>query len=222
MKPCCKNQCLRKLSPSYSTLNFEPCLEILHSARKQCDTSSNSRLHISHYSLGLYGADHIICRIAFCNAFDITLYRLKRLIKEVKFGMMHMSTNSKEFNSLSAISENTTKAVVDLLAKNNIRLNQDMEVNIALPNTIPIGKCRSWLTQYFKTTGDNDPTETEIHVDYVELKEIYAEYSADMKAYFNDTGKRILSYARFCWLLHAAFSHVKIRDYRSVSNNIAI
>jgi len=134
MKPCCKNQCLRKLSPSYSTLNFEPCLEILHSARKQlvgtnlteaelilksiikskyyleliimstlssscineldgitnmdnrkqqCDTSSNSRLHISHYSLGLYGADHIICRIAFCNAFDITLYRLKRLIKEV-------------------------------------------------------------------------------------------------------------------------------------------
>lgn len=35
MKPCCKDQCLRRLSPSYSSLNFEPCFEVLHSARKQ-------------------------------------------------------------------------------------------------------------------------------------------------------------------------------------------
>lgn len=52
----------------------------------------------------------------------------------------------------------------------------------------------------------------------IEIKDIHEEYSADMKHFFNLGSRSILSYSRFCWLIRKAFSFVKIRDYRSVSN----
>ena len=82
---------------------------------------------------------------------------------------------------------------------------------------------RSWLTYHFSTLGCNDPTKDEIHVDMVELKEIYSEYVDDIKVLHRDSGEnRALSYPRFCWLLKLAFKHVKIREYRSVRNCLII
>ena len=69
--------------------------------------------------------------------------------------------------------------------------------------------------------GDFDPTkQEEIHIDMVDIKDIYEEYVADMKHFFHLSGRSILSYSRFCWLIRQAFTHVKIRDYRSVSRNL--
>jgi len=68
--------------------------------------------------------------------------------------------------------------------------------------------------------GDFDPTmQEEVRMDMINIKDIYEEYAADMKHFFNLSGKSILSYNRFCWLIRQAFSYVKIRDYRSVSRN---
>jgi len=50
----------------------------------------------------------------------------------------------------------------------------------------------------------------------IEIKDIYEEYLADMKHFFNLASRSILSYSRFSWLIRKAFSFVKIRDYRSV------
>ena len=72
------------------------------------------------------------------------------------------------------------------------------------------------MTHHFSTLGCNDPTKDEIHVDMVELKEIYTEYVDDIKVLHTDGAQFALSYPRFCWLLQVAFKHVKIREYRSV------
>ena len=78
-------------------------------------------------------------------------------------------------------------------------------------------QCRAWLTHHFKISGDCDPTSNEVHVDKVDLKDIFADYKADMEGSFNDSGRAVLGYSRFCWLIQYAFPHVKIRDYRTVS-----
>ena len=43
-------------------------------------------------------------------------------------------------------------------------------------------------------------------MDMVDIKDIYEEYAAEMKHFFNLSGKSILSYNRFCWLIRQAFS----------------
>ena len=74
------------------------------------------------------------------------------------------------------------------------------------------------MQKHFKLIGVFDPTKTEeIHVDSVDLKDIYEEYKADMFAFCKFNSKQFLSYSRFCWLIEVAFSFVKISDYRSVS-----
>ena len=75
------------------------------------------------------------------------------------------------------------------------------------------------MIYHFSTLGCHDPTSDEIHVDMVEVREIFSEYVGDMKVmhHMDCDRKDILSYSRFCWLLKVAFKHVKIREYRSVS-----
>ena len=74
------------------------------------------------------------------------------------------------------------------------------------------------MEEYFKTVGDYDPTSHEIHLDHQELKEIWTLYKQETTTQVKHlvSTSHILSYSTFCKLFNQAYSHVKIREYRSV------
>mmetsp|Transcript_9710 Transcript_9710/g.13364 ORF Transcript_9710/g.13364 Transcript_9710/m.13364 type:complete len:334 (+) Transcript_9710:50-1051(+) len=223
LRPCCSKHCLQIISPKYKTLNFEPVLQILGHARKTLvghsiaeraqilkqliqrgmlsnSSSLNQRMRVV-YKL----EDYNIYRFAFCNAYNITNHLRKKIVGEIKSGMLLLSnsrtSSTSQFNSKTTITDSTVGKVKQMLKQSKITLSPSMSILFQLPNSVAIGKSRAWLTHHFKISGDCDPTSDEIHVDKVDLKDIFAEYKEDMQCQFSDNGRAVLSYSRFCWLI---------------------
>jgi len=73
--------------------------------------------------------------------------------------------------------------------------------------------CYAWMQEFFKMMGDSMPNVDEIHLEPIEVKEIYAEYVDDAKS----SGSEWLCPSSFVTVWKNLFSHVKIREFKAVS-----
>lgn len=85
-------------------------------------------------------------------------------------------------------------------------------------------ECVIWLDKHFSYYGDVSPTTGQIHLDYCEAKEIYEQYSYDMKItyphqVFNSVA---VDYTTFLKNWNSIFPHVSIRAYKQVSGKCKI
>ena len=81
-----------------------------------------------------------ICPRAFCNAYGITNYLRKRLIREVKVGLFHLSFDKQDFHPHNAVDKIALKEVKALLKQNKLKLPKSLEINMELPNSVSVLK----------------------------------------------------------------------------------
>lgn len=79
--------------------------------------------------------------------------------------------------------------------------------------------CYTWLHNYFNLVGDNIPNSAgEIHLEPIEIKEVWKEYKDDMD-YVHESS---ISCIEFGSLWTNCYSHVKIREYKAVTGNVLL
>ena len=71
----------------------------------------------------------------------------------------------------------------------------------------------AFLNYFFKLVGDYAPNSDEIHLEPMEIKDVYKEYEEEYKR----TPQWLLGYIGFCKLWQDCFSYVKIREFKAVT-----
>jgi hypothetical protein len=82
-----------------------------------------------------------------------------------------------------------------------------------LPNGTQSLGCYAWMLEYFKMMGDSMPNVDEIHLEPIEIKDIYEEYVDDSKS----SGIQYLCPSNFTKVWKKSFPHVKIREFKAVT-----
>jgi hypothetical protein len=72
------------------------------------------------------------------------------------------------------------KELKELAESKGVELTQEQQALMVLPNTVCSLAAYTWMDHYFKAFGDQVPTKTEIHLEYIPLKNIWEEYMHDM------------------------------------------
>jgi hypothetical protein len=72
------------------------------------------------------------------------------------------------------------KEIKELAESKGVELTQEQQALMLLPNTVCSLAAYAWMDHYFKAFGDQVPTKTEIHLEYIPLKNIWEEYMHDM------------------------------------------
>ena len=161
-KECCKNHCLRRISPGYENFNFEPCIQFVRERRKEMLDKSLSeqitmlKMYINdtmnqnskqsdgkqRYKFDTIVQGHSFCGRAFCHLFGITYYLRKRLITEIKNGYVGLSYDDLEGKNLNTIDEETARSIEKLLNDHKILLSNSMKANLRIPDSEGIGYVR--------------------------------------------------------------------------------
>jgi hypothetical protein len=68
------------------------------------------------------------------------------------------------------------------------------------------------------TLGDHQPNTNEIHIDFIEKKEIFKDYITDCEKFKVQS----LKVSKFCEIWKECFSHVKIRRMKGISGMFII
>lgn len=85
---------------------------------------------------------------------------------------------------------------------------------LTVPNSSESVTCFAWMQYYFDLIGDAMPNKMgEIHLEPVEVKEVWKEYCIDM----NGSGEPTLSLSSFRSIWNSCFQHVKIREFKAVT-----
>ena len=161
-KECCKNRCLRRISPGYENFNFEPCIQFVRERRKEMLDKSLSeqitmlKMYINdtmnqnskqsdgkqRYKFDTVVHGHSFCGRAFCHLFGITYYLRKRLITEIKNGYVGLSYDDQEGKNLNTIDEETARSIEKLLNDHKILISNSMKANLRIPDSEGIGYVR--------------------------------------------------------------------------------
>ncbi len=97
------------------------------------------------YHLSYDKSTPYICPRAFCNAYGITTYLRKRLSREVKEGLFHLSSSKQEFHPHNVVDRGALKEIKAMLKQSNIKFPKSMEVNMELPNSVSVLKVKVFL-----------------------------------------------------------------------------
>ena len=92
------------------------------------------------YQIGHDKSSPPICATAFCNAYGITHYMRKRLIREVKEGLFHRSSTTHDVDCNAAVDKTTMKQVKQMLKDSKIKLPRRLRVTMQIPDTIAMLK----------------------------------------------------------------------------------
>ena len=77
---------------------------------------------------------------AFCNAYGITHYMRKRLIKEVKAGLFHRSATNDDIDCKAAVDKSTMKEIKQMLKDSKIKFAGRLRVTMQIPDTVAMLK----------------------------------------------------------------------------------
>ena len=94
-----------------------------------------------------------------------------------------------------------------------MRLSKEQIQAMNLPNGPQSLGCYAWMLEFFKMMGDSMPNVDEIHLEPIDIKDIYEEYVDDAKS----SGIESLSASNFVKVWRLLFSHVKIREFKAVT-----
>lgn len=116
------------------------------SSSSRSDGSPKQRMKVK-YHLTYDKSTPFICHRAFCNAYGITNYLRKRLSREVKEGLFHLSSNKQEFHPHNVVDKEALKEIKAMLKQSNIKFPKSLEVNMELPNSVSVLKVK--VSLYF-------------------------------------------------------------------------
>jgi hypothetical protein len=161
-----------------------------------------------------------VCRQAFCNAYGITLYKLKKISNQIKKG--ELGEDVREIGKRNKIRVGADFLKTKSLIENGFlkELSDEQIAHIVSSDSCKVTMLRIYLRSYFNGIGDQVPNSCgEIHLDPITKKEVWKEYKEDMIDIYKDSDN-ILDYTSFIRVWQLAFPHVKIRVYKQVSNVI--
>jgi len=169
-KNCCANQCCLKISPFHESLNFEPCMQFIRERRKALFGKSSSeqiallKTYIynsmnrktpanksnidSNYSGGRMNFDYMVegqafCGKGFCHVFGISYYLRKKLVTEIKEGLIGVTNVDLDGKKLTTIDSEAVANIVKLLNEHKILISNSMRSNLSIPDSAEIGYVRN-------------------------------------------------------------------------------
>ena len=77
------------------------------------------------------------------------------------------------------------KELKELAESKGVQLTQEQQALMLLPNTASSLAAYTRIDRYFEAFGDQVPSRTEIHLEYIPLKNIWDEYMEDMSREIN-------------------------------------
>ena len=126
--------------------NIRTCILIggVHPRRDVSD-DQQQRMRVE-YQLGHNKSSPSICAAAFCNAYGITHYMRKRLMKEVKVGLFHRSSaTNDDIGCNAAVDKNTMKEIKQMLKDSKIKLPGRLKATMEIPDTVAMLKVISLI-----------------------------------------------------------------------------
>ena len=166
-KKCCDKMCLRRISPGFENLNFAPCLEFVKKIRtKIIGNPKQDRLSLMKFyifnSMNASSSttekgngerrmrvhfpylveDYSFCSTAFENLFGISSYMRKKLVQEVKEGMLINVSSRIYSDRSSAVSSEQAKELLKVIEQLDVQPSQSFKTNLTLPNSPEIGFVR--------------------------------------------------------------------------------
>ena len=162
-KTCCVNQCCLKISPFHESCNFEPCMQFIRERRKDLFGKSSSE-QIALLKTYIYnsmnrkipainskcGDNNIYMRMnfaymveGFCHVFGISYYLRKRLVSEIKEGLIGVTYVDMEGKKLTTIDSEAAANIVKLLNEHKILISNSMKSNISIPDSAEMGYVRN-------------------------------------------------------------------------------
>ena len=169
-KTCCANQCCLKISPFHESCNFEPCMQFIRERRKDLFGKSSSE-QIALLKTYIYnsmnrkipainskcGDNNIYMRMNFaymvegqalcgkglCHVFGISYYLRKRLVSEIKEGLIGVTYVDMDGKKLTTIDSEAAANIVKLLNEHKILISNSMKSNISIPDSAEMGYVRN-------------------------------------------------------------------------------
>ena len=169
-KTCCANQCCLKISPFHESCNFEPCMQFIRERRKDLFGKSSSE-QIALLKTYIYnsmnrkipainskcGDNNIymrmnfaymvegqaLCGKGFCHVFGISYYLRKRLVSEIKEGLIGVTYVDMDGKKLTTIDSEAAANIVKLLNEHKILISNSMKSNISIPDSAEMGYVRN-------------------------------------------------------------------------------
>ena len=136
------------------------------------------------------------------------------MVKSIKEGELVVE---KRFNDKTTLSNSLIDMLLKLAAARGMNLARNQIAMLRIPNSPAVLTCYAWLHNYFNLVGDNIPNSAgEIHLEPIEIKEVWKEYKDDME-YVHES---VISCIEFGCLWSNCYPHVKIREYKAVTGSI--
>lgn len=155
-----------------------------------------------------------VCRKCFQNCYDIGNSSVLNIVKSIKEGEVVVE---KRFNDNTTLSPPLINMLLKLAAARGLTIPQSRIAMLRIPNSPSSLTCYAWLHNYFTLVGDNIPNSAgEIHLEPIEIKEIWKEYKDDME-YVHES---FVSNIEFGSLWRNCYPHVKIREFKAVTGDV--
>ena len=75
--------------------------------------------------------------------------------------------------------------------------------------------CYSWLESWYRLVGEYNPSNREIHLEPMLIKDVYDEYLEDYK-----DSQSLVTITSFCWIWKNLYPNVKIRQFKAVMGKL--
>jgi hypothetical protein len=180
--------------------------------RLRCNYQLSSRNFMNNQKVDL-------CRNSFCSVLDLVKRKREKILKAIKEQTNHNNINMKTFNDRTQVSSETFQKVQNALIQSDINIDWNTLTNFVVPNSVATMRCKSWMKQFFNLVGDKMPNTVteEIHLDCMKKKDVYEEYTINMRNWHGETARQYLSLVAFNKLWDTFFPHVKVREHKAVS-----
>ena len=157
-----------------------------------------------------------LCRECFARCYGCSHNLVDACCKELSLDnesnhVSEVRNVEKSFNDRSSINrkDKTFAKDIEVLAKSKeIDLTTRQKALLYLPNTENAKFAYQWMDWYFDKYGCKVPNSDQIHLEHMDLKELWTEY-------FDDMGEEYAyGYEAFLKLWKVCFPHVRVREFK--------
>lgn len=161
--------------------------------------------------------DHIkiegVCKNCMCNCYSVSSSTLDVRVQEVKKGF-HSSQPILN-DRRKGLDRQQLQMFRRIARVYGMHLTAKHFAAAAVPNSPACLTAYGWMVDHFNLVGDWAPNrEGEIHLEPIEIVEIYAEYHGDV----NNAGLTSINVDTFARIWTNCFPNVKIREFKAVNS----
>lgn len=152
-----------------------------------------------------------VCKKAFCMVYGVSSSHVDNVIKDIKNGVQ---AEERDFTDRSRVPVPIIQKLKRVAKSLGFYLSNRQLAAAKLPNSPTVISAYGWMARFFKMVGDMIPnSDGEIHLEPVQIVEVYGEYNADMVY----AGNPMVNVDTFASIWMNCFQSVKIREFKAVS-----